>query len=145
MIQIEFLENVNHGSGRTFPTYTWFYGRFVLKDLQFFACNSTFNMGLFRAGSEVSTISQAQRKVTKFQKILSICNVFLLVTSILIIFSAVVLMKFYQIDKLDFWSTYFEILPIFKILLGVFTFLVSRKMLHHRKFLLGKKSRLVSF
>jgi hypothetical protein len=82
-------------------------------------------MGLFRASSQVSTFSQAQRKVTKFQKFLNVSNVILLVTSTIIIFTAVILMKFYHVEKLDFWSTYFAIVPLYKILLGIFTFLVS--------------------
>ena len=33
-------------------------------------------------------------------------------------------MKFYHIDKLHFWSTYFQIVPMLMIVLGVYTFLL---------------------
>lgn len=82
-------------------------------------------MALFRSNSDRSTLSTMQRKVTKYQKFLNITNVFLLITSTLLIFTAVVLMRFYHIDKLDFWSSYFSVVPIYKILLGVYTFAVA--------------------
>jgi len=71
-----------------------------------------------------STLSMMQRKATKYQKYLNLSNVFLLITSTILIFTAVVLMKFYHVDKLDFWSIYFWLVPIYMICLGVFTFLV---------------------
>ena len=33
-------------------------------------------------------------------------------------------MKFYHVDKLDFWSVYCWLAPVFMIVLGVYTFLV---------------------
>ena len=33
-------------------------------------------------------------------------------------------MKFYHIDKLHFWSTYFQVVPLLMIVLGVYTFLL---------------------
>ena len=33
-------------------------------------------------------------------------------------------MKFYHIDKLYFWSAYFQIVPLLMIVLGVYTFLL---------------------
>jgi hypothetical protein len=65
-----------------------------------------------------------QRKATKYQKFLNLSNVFLLITSTILIFTAIVLMKFYHVDKLDFWSAYFGIVPAYMIILGVYTFLV---------------------
>jgi len=66
-----------------------------------------------------------QRKTTRYQKWLNLSNVFLLVTSTLIIFTAVVLIKFYHMTKLNFWSVYFAIVPNYTIALGLLTFLVS--------------------
>jgi len=71
-----------------------------------------------------STLSMMQRKSTKYQKFLNISNVFLLATATIIIFTAVILIKFYHTTKLDFWSTYFVIAPNLMIVLGVYTFLV---------------------
>lgn len=81
-------------------------------------------MPMFRTGSHKSTLSMMQRKTTRYQKWLNLSNVFLLVISTLIIFTAVVLIKFYHISKLDFWSAYFSVVPAYTITLGVYTFLV---------------------
>lgn len=81
-------------------------------------------MPLLRSGSARSTLSMIQRKATRYQKYLNLSNVFLLITSTILIFSAIVLMKFYHVDKLDFWSVYFWIVPIYMISLGIYTFLV---------------------
>jgi len=62
---------------------------------------------------------------TKYQRFLNLSNVFLLMTSIILVFSAVVLIKFYHITKLDFWSIWFYINPIFMIILGIYTFAIS--------------------
>lgn len=79
---------------------------------------------MFRSGSNKSTLSMMQRKATKYQKFLNLSNVFLLITSTILIFTAIVLMKFYHVDKLDFWSAYFGIVPTYMIILGVYTFCV---------------------
>jgi hypothetical protein len=81
-------------------------------------------MPLLRSGSAKSTLSMMQRKATKYQKFLNLSNVFLLITSTILIFSAVILIKFYHIDKLHFWSSFFTIVPILMIVLGIYTFLV---------------------
>ena len=77
---------------------------------------------MLRSGT--STLSMMQRRTTKYQKFLNLSNVFLLITATILIFSAVVLIKFYHVDKLDFWSTYFTFVPYLMIVLGVYTFLV---------------------
>lgn len=79
---------------------------------------------MLRSGSARSTLSSIQRKATKYQKYLNLSNVFLLITSTILIFTAIILMKFYHIDKLDFWSAYFWVVPIYMVILGVYTFLV---------------------
>lgn len=82
-------------------------------------------MGLFRAGSAKSTLSLMQRRTTKYQKFLNISNVFLLIVSSILIFAAAILIKFYHLLKMDFWSAYFWIVPYLLIILGVYTFLVT--------------------
>jgi uncharacterized membrane protein (DUF2068 family) len=79
-------------------------------------------MPMFRSGSQKSTLSMMQQKTTKYQKFLNVSNVLLVITSTLIIFTAVILIKFYHINKLDFWSSYFSIVPVYTITLGVYTF-----------------------
>ena len=79
---------------------------------------------LQRSGSARSTLSMIQRKATKYQKYLNLSNVFLLITSTILIFSAIILMKFYHVDKLDFWSPYFQVVPVYMVTLGIYTFLV---------------------
>jgi hypothetical protein len=81
-------------------------------------------MVMRRSGSAKSTLSMMQRKATQYQKYLNLSNVFLLITSTILIFSAIILIKFYHIDKLAFWSSYFSIVPMLMIILGVYTFLV---------------------
>ena len=100
------------------------------------------------------------RRSTRYQKFLNLCNVFLLITSTILIFSAVVLMSFYHLTKvelstslkhntyqvnyfqLDFWSWYFFACPMVMLGLGLYTFLVcvygflistreSRLVFHH--------------
>ena len=66
-----------------------------------------------------------QRRTTKYQKFLNVSNVFLLITSTFLIFSAAILIKFYHLAKLDFWSAYFWVVPYVMIVLGVFTFCVT--------------------
>ena len=71
-----------------------------------------------------STLSMINTRATKYQKYLNLSNVFLLITSTILIFTAVILMKFYHVDKLNFWSVYFWLVPIYMICLGVYTFMV---------------------
>ena len=61
----------------------------------------------FLGASGKSTLSLYQRRSTKYQKFLNLSNVFLLITSTILIFSAIILIKFYHIDHLTFWSAYF--------------------------------------
>jgi len=49
----------------------------------------------------------------------------LLIASTFLVFSAAILMKFYLVDQLSFWSTYFWIVPYLMVFLGVLTFVVT--------------------
>lgn len=81
------------------------------------------------------------RRSTRYQKLLNLCNVFLLITSTILIFSSVVLMSFYHITKvtclqlpschidnvsfqLDFWSWHFYWCPMAMLGLGLYTFFI---------------------
>ena len=79
-------------------------------------------MPLLRHGT--STLSMINRRATQYQKLLNLNCVFLSITSTVLIFTAIILMRFYHIDKLDFWSEYFWIVPLYMIILGVYTLLV---------------------
>lgn len=59
-----------------------------------------------------------------YQKFLNMSNVLLLIVSTILIFSAIILMKFYATQKLAFWSPYFAVVPNYMIVLGVFTFVI---------------------
>jgi len=65
------------------------------------------------------------KRSTRYQRFLNLCNVFLLITSTILIFSAVVLISFYHLTKLEFWSQYFYWTPLVMLGLGLYTFLVS--------------------
>lgn len=82
-------------------------------------------MPLMRSGSAKSTLSTIQRRATRYQKYLTLVSVFLIITQTIVIFTAVVLMRFYFLDNLYFWSEYFRVLPIFMIVLGIYNFLVA--------------------
>jgi len=62
---------------------------------------------------------------TKYQKFLNLSNVFLLIVSTGLLFTSVVLMSFYHMTKLAFWSWYFYALPMAMLVLGLYTFAVS--------------------
>ena len=79
-------------------------------------------MPLLRHGT--STLSMINRRATQYQKLLNLNCVFLSITSTVLIFTAIILMRFYHIDKLDFGSEYFWIVPLYMIILGVYTLLV---------------------
>jgi len=62
-------------------------------------------------------------KASQYQKYITLSAVFLIITSTILIFTAAILMKFYHLTTLGFWSTYFEMVPYFMIILGLLTFI----------------------
>ena len=64
-------------------------------------------------------------KSSQYQKYITLSSVILIVTSTILIFTAVTLMKFYHLDKLGFWSSYFEFVPYYMLILGVYSFLLG--------------------
>jgi len=64
------------------------------------------------------------RRSGKYQRLLNLCNVFLLITSTILIFSSIVLIMFYHLTKLYFWSIQFYLCPLTMLALGLYTFLV---------------------
>lgn len=75
-------------------------------------------------GSSMMSLGTWSRRSTRYQKFLNLCNVFLLITSTILIFSAIVLISFYHLTKLDYWSWYFYATPMVMLGLGLYTFLV---------------------
>jgi len=78
-----------------------------------------------RAGSVQSTLSTMQRRATRYQKYLTLASVILIITSTIVIFSSVLLIRFYHLPTLAFWSSYFQIAPILMISLGAFKFIAA--------------------
>jgi len=64
-------------------------------------------------------------KSSQYQKYITLSSVILIITSTILIFTAVTLMKFYHLDKLGFWSSYFEFVPYYMLILGVYSFLLG--------------------
>ena len=62
-------------------------------------------------------------KASQYQKYITLTAVFLIITSTILIFTAAILMKFYHLTKLGFWSSYFEAVPYYMIVLGLLTFI----------------------
>lgn len=76
-------------------------------------------------GSSMMSLGTWTARSSKYQKFLNLSNVFMLITSTTLIFLAVVLIKFYHITKLDFWSPWFYWNPTVMVCLGLYTFAVS--------------------
>jgi len=62
---------------------------------------------------------------TKYQVFLNLSNVLMLIVSTLLIFFSGILIHFYHLTKLDFWSWYFYACPMCMLALGLYTFAVS--------------------
>lgn len=62
-------------------------------------------------------------KSSQYQKYITLSAVFLIIASTILIFTAAILMKFYHLTKLGFWASYFEVIPYYMIVLGLFTFI----------------------
>ena len=75
--------------------------------------------------SSRSTLSLMKRRSHKYQRYINLNAVFLLVTSIVFIFCAIILMKFYQVEKLNFWDEVFLVVPVYIIILGIYIFFIG--------------------
>jgi len=62
---------------------------------------------------------------TKYQRFLNLSNVFMLIVSTVLLFTSGILIGFYHLTKLDFWSWYFYACPMCMLALGLYTFAVS--------------------
>ena len=82
-------------------------------------------MALLRTGSATSTLSKMQRRATRYEKYISLSSVFLIITSTIVIFTSVVLIKWYFMPNLSFWDPMFEVAPYLMLGLGIFKFCVS--------------------
>jgi hypothetical protein len=80
-------------------------------------------MALIRGVSKMS-LGTWGRKASKYQKFINVSNVFLAITSLILVFIAVVLMRVYHLDKLHFWSTSFVVTPYLMAALGLFSFAI---------------------
>merc|ERR1719309_1656129 len=76
-------------------------------------------------GSSMMSLGTWTRRSTKYQRFLNLSNVFLLIVSTGLLFSSTVLMSFYHMTKLYFWSWYFYACPMCMLALGLYTFAVS--------------------
>jgi len=78
-------------------------------------------------GSRATSVRSVayQEKSSQYQKYITLSSVILIITSTILIFTAVTLMKFYHLTKLGFWSSYFEFVPYYMLILGVYTFLLG--------------------
>lgn len=59
---------------------------------------------------------------SKYQRFLNLANVFLLIASTILIFCAAILITWYHMLKLEFWSPYFYWTPMLMLSLGIYTF-----------------------
>lgn len=82
-------------------------------------------MALLRTGSAKSTLSMMQRRATRYEKYISLASVFLIITSTIVIFTSVVLIKWYFMPNLAFWDQMFSVAPYLMLGLGIFKFIIS--------------------
>jgi len=77
--------------------------------------------------SGVSTLSSGtwKRRSSKYQKYINVFNVLLMLVSTALIFVAGLLIRYYHLPKLEFWSWYFLATPWCMLALGLYTFVVS--------------------
>jgi len=77
--------------------------------------------------SAVSTLSSGtwKRRSSKYQKYINVFNVLLMLVSTALIFVAGLLIRYYHLPKLGFWSWYFLATPWCMLALGLYTFVVS--------------------
>lgn len=82
-------------------------------------------MPLLRTGSAKSTLSMMQRRATRYERYISLASVFLIITSTIVIFTSVVLIKWYFMPNLAFWDPMFSVAPYLMLAIGIFKFVIS--------------------
>lgn len=80
---------------------------------------------MIRTGSAKSTLSMMQRSATRYEKYITLASVFLIITSTIVIFTSVVLIKWYFMPNLSFWAEAFLIAPYLMLALGIYKFVIS--------------------
>eukprot|EP00090_Calanus_glacialis_P025919 TRINITY_DN4064_c0_g1_i1.p1 TRINITY_DN4064_c0_g1~~TRINITY_DN4064_c0_g1_i1.p1 ORF type:complete len:293 (-),score=61.48 TRINITY_DN4064_c0_g1_i1:349-1227(-) len=76
-------------------------------------------------GSSMMSLGTWKARSTKYQRFLNLSNVFMLIVSTILLFTSGILISFYHLTKLDFWSWYFYACPMCMLALGLYTFAVS--------------------
>jgi hypothetical protein len=74
------------------------------------------------ARASMMSLGTWSARSTKYQKFLNLANVFLLISSTILIFCATILISWYHMLKLEFWSSYFYWTPMLMLVLGLYTF-----------------------
>lgn len=74
------------------------------------------------ARASMMSLGTWSARSTKYQKFLNLSNVFLLISSTILIFCATILISWYHMLKLGFWSEYFYWTPMLMLTLGLYTF-----------------------
>ena len=82
-------------------------------------------MALTRSVSQQSTLSLFVHQSKQYSKWMGLCNVLVLLASLIMIFCGVILKLRYHMNAIGYISTYFAILPLMMIVLGVLAFLTS--------------------
>jgi len=76
-------------------------------------------------GASMMSLGTWKARSTKYQRFLNLSNVFMLIVSTVLLFTSGILIGFYHLTKLDFWSWYFYACPMCMLALGLYTFAVS--------------------
>lgn len=74
------------------------------------------------ARASMMSLGTWSARSSKYQKFLNLANVFLLISSTILLFCSIILISWYHMLKLEFWSPYFYWTPMIMLCLGLFTF-----------------------
>ena len=77
------------------------------------------------AESVKSKLDEVKQKATQYERYLTFATWFLALTSVITTFCAVILIKWYFMPNLYFWSNTFVLAPYMMLGVGMFTFLIS--------------------
>ena len=80
---------------------------------------------LRRSASGITTLTMLNRRSTKYKYYIGLITVFLIITSTIVMFTAITLIWWYMMRHLGFWDDLFVEAPFLMLGVGIYTFLVS--------------------
>ena len=78
-----------------------------------------------RSASGLTTLTTLNRRSTKYKYYIGVITVFLIITSTIVMFTAISLIEFYMMPHLKFWGDLFVVAPYLMLGVGIYTFVVN--------------------